>query len=74
MEALISLHVGPKHYEYNVQMGGLCLRHIDFQDGTKANDAWILRDGYTELADYRSAEFGPLFIALHNYKIQNGKK
>ena len=69
---LIAFHSRPKNREYHIQIDNLCLRQVDFLNGEKHNEGYKIMDTHVEMCDPNDSEFKPLFIALHNYKIQNG--
>lgn len=56
--------------EYTIQDGIFTLRHFDFVDGAKHNEATKRTDEGFEFVSTHSDEIKPLFIALHNYKNQ----
>lgn len=59
---------------YKVQIGRLVLDQHIIND-IKFNSAYIIKeDGSTELIDHNHNRCQGLFIALHNYKVQNGHR
>lgn len=43
-------------------------------NGVKQNDCSVTRDDYVECVSMHDERFKPLFVALHNYKVQTGLK
>lgn len=54
--------------QYEVKSGNLTLMHTDFK-GFKSNDCTENKPDYVELCSQHDKRFKPLFIALHNFKI-----